>query len=158
MGLIALLMLVAVTVGGTGLGEMATGTLLTPWRVGTSRGPAVLSGLGPRCGLLLGAAGLRAAMLTLAASMIRAAGAGISCSGLASVALTLLRESILESTNHRGLDSGGCGLDELAHVLQFRQNSLAVYAKFLGQLIHACFGHLLSPYRTAHMTGAITLS
>ena len=150
-------MLMAVALGGTGLGEVATGTLLTPWRVATGRRPVALSGLGPRRGLV-GAAGLRAAMLTLAASMIRAAWPGISCSGLASVTLSLLRESILESTNHRGLDRGGCGFDELAHVLQFRQNSLAVYAKFLGQLIHACFGHLLSPYRTAHMTGAITLS
>ena len=97
-------------------------------------------------------------MLTLAASMTRAAGACISCSGLTSVTLSSLGESALKSTNHWGFDSGRCGLDELAHVLQFRQNSLAVYAKFLGQLIHACFGHLLSPYRTAHMTGAITLS
>ena len=98
-------MLVAVALRGTRLGEVATGTLLTPWRLAAGRGPTVLSGLGPRCGLL-GAAGLRAAMLTLAASMTGAAGACISCNGLTSVTLSRLRESILKSTNHRGLDSG----------------------------------------------------
>jgi hypothetical protein len=56
-----------------------------------------------------------------------------------------LGERFLESAGDRGLHCRRRRFDEFAHVLELFKDGLAVYAKFLGEFIYACFRHSISP-------------
>ena len=129
----ALLQGVAVTVVTVRLGAGHRGTLMpcrSRSRLGRRRrlgGAGLRTGLGDRLRGCLGGGGLR---LLLA----------LGC------AVALRSQRGLELALDRGLNGGGCRLDEFPHILQLLQHGLAVEAKVLGDFIYAWFCHYLFSY------------